>query len=452
MRGIKLIVLALLAAAAAAFIVFWERHQPTSDERRQRADRVFPGLEADRVVAVDLVTGDGPVSLRKDDDDGWRLEAPVEFAADEVSVRSLLRSLEALEAERELSLAETSLAAHGLEEPALSAVLVDADGGRFELDVGDPTPLGDRRAVRRAGGDEVVITTGAFVANLDRKLDHWRSREVVEVLENQLAAIEIASAGDRIHAVRVDDRWQLLEPVEDLADTRQISSLVSELDVLRVSEFLPADSDPAALGLDNPEYEVLLIRADGSDPTTLELAAPRPGAASGAVVCRRDGDEMFTVPDSIRTRLAKAPVLWRSPEVWPVETWDVERLEIAGDGGAIALERGDLGWQVAGDGGAADEVEVRRRLGALAELEAADYDLLLPPTPVLGSVTLGLEGDDAEPVVYTFYAPLEVGGHAVVKVNARDTVMGVEATPVETIVGDLDARRAPAADSAADGE
>jgi hypothetical protein len=451
MRGPKLIILALVAVTAAVFIVFFERHQPTSEERRQRADRVFPGLETDEVVAVDLATGHGPVSLRRGDDGGWRLEAPVEFVADEVSVRSLLRSLEALEAERELPLAETSLADHGLEEPALSAVMVDADGRRFELEVGEATPLGDRRAVRRDGGDEVIITTGAFVANLDRELDHWRSREVVDVLENELAAIEIDAGDDRIHAVRVDGRWQLLAPLEDLAGTRQISSLVSELDTLRVSEFLPADADPAALGLDRPEYEVLLIRADGTDPTTLELAAPSPDSSPGTVVCRRDGDAIFTVPDSIRTRLAKAPVLWRSSEVWPFETWDVERLEIAGDGAAIAVERTDLGWQVAG-GGEADEVEVRRRLGALAELEAAEYDLLLPPTPVLGSVTLGLEGDDAGPVVYTFYAPLEEGGHAVVKVSARDTVMGVKAAPVESIVGDPGALRSPVAESPATGE
>jgi hypothetical protein len=442
MRGPKLIALALVALAVGAFILFFERHQPTTDERLERADRVFPELDVDDVTTVELVTSHGPVHLvRNADTDEWRLEVPIAFAADSVSVRSLLESLAALKVERTLPLGEVSLADYGLEVPLLSAVLVDSKGRRFELSIGDETPLGSRRAVRRGDEQSLVMTTDSFVAKLDQELDGWRSRKVVDVAEHQLASIEVETADDRIRAVQLKGRWQLLEPLADLADEKQIRALVSDLDTLRVREFLPSDSDPAAFGLDRPEYRLLLVRSDGDDPVTLELAAPAADETTGTVVCRRDNKDLFTVPDSIRTRLAKAPVLWRSAEVWPFETWDVTKIKLTGGTEEVVLDQDDGVWRFADDGGDADEVEVRRRLNALSELKVEDFDLLLPPTEALGSVTLEFEDDDVDPVTITFYAPLETGGHAGVTVSARDTVMGTDEATVETIIGDLGAFR-----------
>jgi hypothetical protein len=64
-------------------------------------------------------------------------------------------------------------------------------------------------------------------------------------------------------------------------------------------------------------------------------------------------------------------------------------------------------------------------------------------------VTVGGDTGPGE-VGYTFYSPIEDGGHAAVEVSRRDDIMGVDATLVETIVGDLAALRLD--DTAADGD
>jgi hypothetical protein len=171
------------------------------------------------------------------------------------------------------------------------------------------------------------------------------------------------------------------------------------------------------------------------------------------VAVRRGGGEYFWAADRVRTRLAKAPVLWRSKKVWPFDTWDVEGLRLRTPDEAVELEKKDFQWRFAAEGAEADQGRVSDRLTALAGLEATDYDLMAPLTAELGraEVVLGTseEGSDAETVTFTFYEPLEEGGRAMVRVSDRETLMGVDAADARRIVGELgDLRPAPAEESA----
>jgi len=445
MRSKSLIVLVAVVAVLGAFIYFFERHQPTSEERRERADRVFPDLDIDDVTTVELRNSHGEVRL-VDDDGTWRLTDPVAYPADGAAVLGLLEAVAGLDADRVLPAADVDPAAYGLDDPDLELVLTDSGDRRYRLEVGGATPLSAKRAVRRGDESEIVLCAGDFVSRLDRPVDDWRSRAVVAVAESDLAALDIVAGSDHIRAERDDDRWWLTDPLTDLADRDQIRNLISELNGLQVSEFLPADADPAELGLDAPEFRVRLETADGGEPVTLELAAPA-DAAAATVVCRRNGDDLFRVPATIRGRLGKAPVLWRSATVWPISTWDVTAASFSDAGGdEIAVEKVDGTWRMA-DGSTADDAEVRRRLSRLAELEADDHDLARPPTEVLGRAIVTVGGDATpEEVGFTFYAPIEDGGHAAVEVSRRDDIMGIDAAVAEAIVGDVHSLRATAGD------
>lgn len=450
MRSRNLIILAFVAIAIGVFIFFVERHQPTTNERLERVDRVFGNLDGDTVVALELETGHGPVRLAKTDEE-WRLVEPLNYPADATAVKTLVDAIANLDSVRTLSTGEVAPGDYGLDAPVLGVTLVDDQDRRFTLVVGDETPLGSNRAVKTGANEEIILVPGLFVATLDKPVDEWRSRDVIDLLEHDVESIEIETAEDRISVRQLGERWQLLEPLVDLADPDQMRSLISELNALRASEFLSDDLDGVELGLDPPAYRVQLKPRDSDETVTLELSVANEEA--GTVVCRRDGSDLFRVPSSIAIRLSKAPVLWRSDKVWPLTSWDVAKIEIAGSTEEVVLDRVDGLWQ-ADDGGEIDNPEVSRRLGALADLEVREHDLVLPPTEVMGSVILVLDEDGgAEGLTYTFFAPLEEGGHAAVTVSSRDNVMGVDAISAETIVGDLDRLKptdaAPAADDGA---
>ena len=68
----------------------------------------------------------------------------------------------------------------------------------------------------------------------------------------------------------------------------------------------------------------------------------------------------------------------------------------------------------------------------------------------MGRIELRLEDadDDAEEeagteLTFTFFKPMAEGGNAAVAVSARDTLMSVAATDVDTLLGDLASLRMP---------
>lgn len=443
MKGRSLLILTLVVAAVAAWVLLYERHQPSTDEAREQADKVFPGLDRDAVTGIDIQRGDQHLTLAKQGEH-WRLTAPVDFPAADATVNGLLGTLADLKAERRLAAGEVDPAAYGLDHPEVTVQLTSADGAGYGLAVGGETPLGSNRALRITGEDGLVLAPGWFVKDLDKGVDEWRSRDVLDLYADQVATLTVLSHGDRIEATRVDDRWQLLEPVKDLGDRDQLQGLVSDLNGLTVEDFIAGDADLVTLGLAEPAYRVTVVRTTGDQPSVLELGATREVDGATQIACRRDGRDLFWVRDTISPRLDKAPVLWRSQVLYPFDSWDVDGVTIVHGDDTLELQRAEGTWHTPG-GGDADTMAVAERLRALAELKATAFDLVSPATAELGRVELildaaGLDPDAAAtapaPVVFTFYRPLQDGGETMVTVSARDTVMAAPSDQVTTLLAD----------------
>ena len=444
MKAKNLAILAAVVIAVLAYILLVERHRPTSSEAKTEAEKVLQDFDRDQVTGIVIERDSGRVRLEKVGE-AWRLREPLDFAADESAVSSTLGTLATLEADRRLSSDEVDPAVYGLDDPPIKITLRTGEGGETGLDISDEMPLGSKRVVRIAGTDEIVVVPGWFVSDLEREVDDWRSREVMDISEDQVASIDIGAGDDRIRAVRLKDRWQLLEPLEDLAGRDHLRNLVSDLDSLRIEEFLDHPVDPADLGLDAPEYEITVIRADGGEPLRLDLGSTREGESGVEVACRRGDGEFFWASERVRTRLSKAPVLWRSKKVMPFETWDVEGLRLSRDGDAVEIEQIDGLWRFAEDSAEADYTAVQDRLRKLADLEATDYDLMAPMTTEMGRAEVALKAadDEAEGGVlsFEFFEPLAEGGRAMVRVSGRDSLMGVEVVDVDTILADFEILR-----------
>jgi len=437
MKSRSLLILALVVAVVGGYIFFHERHQMTSDERQERADKVFPELDRDDVRSLEIHNSHGSFRITKDDD-GWRLLEPIDFPADSAAVSSLLTSLENLDVERTLGTSEVEFAAYGLDDPEMTVALETEDGESFALSVGGEAALGSNRAFRRGDEQAIILGRGWFLTDLDKELDEWRSRDVVDVVAGDVASLQVVAGEDRIQVVREGRVWRLIEPLEDLADGNHVGNLITDLNDVRVEAFLDEAVDSAELGLDPPAFQVTIVRSDGDDPVRLAFGAVREHEGSTQVACRRNESELFWVSDKAATRLTKAPVRWRATKVRDFDTWDAERLRLTAGEGAVYLTRNQGLWETT-DGGEVNHAEVQDRLSKLASLEAVEFDLIEPGTEALGSIELALsaDGDGAQPVIsYTFYPPLAEGGGAMVVVSGRSTVMSVDASAANEILGD----------------
>jgi hypothetical protein len=455
MKSKNLAILAAVVIAVLAYILLFERHRPASDEATAAAEKVLRDFERDEVVGSVIDRDGGRVRLEKIGEE-WRLREPLDFPADSSLVSSTLGSVANLTADRRFAAEGADPAEYGLEEPMAELTLRMTDGGERLIVVGDELPLGSKRALRVDEGAEIVIASGWFVSDLEREVDDWRSRDVIDFLEDDVASVDIESGPDSIRAVRLDDEWRLLRPLEDMADGDHLGSVISDLRSMRIEEFLGDDSDPGELGLDLPEYEITIIRTDEVEPLRLDLGVTREGDSGTEVACRRGYGEYFWASENVRTRLSKAPVLWRSKKIMPFETWEAEEFRVTTVEASMALVQEGSVWRFPDDT-EANLTKVQERLRVLADLEATDYDLMAPLTREMGSVEVVLEAEDEDQqrptLTFSFFAPLEEGGKAMVKVTGRGTVMGVEVGNVEAILGDLEGLRPePPQDLAADSE
>lgn len=429
-RPFRLVALALVVLAFGAFIYFYERHQPTTDERAERKDKVFATLDRDAVVGIEVVNEHGRFVLAKDGDD-WKLTEPLADRANRGAISTLLSTLTGLKAERTLAAADVKLADYGLADPNLAVTLTDEDGTARTLKLGGELPLGTTRAALTADGGDVYLVSKFVADDIDKDLAGWRSTDLTDVLSTDVASLTVRSGDRRVAVARNGSTWTLTEPVSDLADPQRPQDLLGDLNAAQIKEFLDEPGDLSALGLAAPRIEVTVVRSDENAPVQLEFGAERSVDGAQQVACRR-GERVFWVDGAAIAHAADLdPSAWRLGTLVKLDTWAVEKFDLAAGGTEAALVREDGVWK-AGDVEVDGDL-VSRRLRALADLEVASFDLPAPNGDPLATVVATL--NDERTIEASFYESGDEGS-ILATVVGRPGAMSVDAARARDIIVD----------------
>ncbi|HEX2253689.1 MAG TPA: DUF4340 domain-containing protein [Thermoanaerobaculia bacterium] len=389
MRPRALVVLLVLVLALGAFIWFYERELPGSEEREEMAGRALPGLLSDQVRALTLERpGEEAVLLVRAEpavetssgDDGeletagsaapaaaagaadaeplWRYAAPKRFAgarADGQVVEDLLSALAALERTR--SLDEHDPASVGLAPPRLLLTLELAGGERQVLAVGGEVPASNDMVVARGGSEggdgggfeEAFLVDRSLWTDLDREPGDWRSRQVFPGRRAEIERVSLLGNGAEVVLVRRDTgAFWVGQPVDDLADRRAVDSLLDALVGLRVSRFLEAGQDLGALDL-APPRGVVTVEAGGGEPFRLEVGAPAP-EGGGHVL--RAGTSLLVAETPLVRSLLQSPQQWQSRSLTERQIFEIEEIEVRGaaaPGEPLRIERAGTDWRRGGE-------------------------------------------------------------------------------------------------------
>ncbi len=432
MRPARLVLLALVVVALGAYIVFVERHKPTTDELAERKDKPFAALDQDAARRVVIDNTHGHFELEKHDGE-WRVIAPVADAANQGAVTSLLSTLRFVKVERRLPVEGLSLADYGLAPPPLSVTVEDEKGARYTLRVGSELPLGNTRAAM-TDGSSVLIINKYVASDLDRDLAGWRSDQLVQVYASDVAALTVVAPSGRVALAHAGNVWTLTEPLADLADRERAEGLLSDLSAARIREFLDTAPELGPLGLVPPRTEITIVRKD-KPPLKLEFGAERERDGARQVACRR----VFWVDANAVSHTAVAPEAWRSSYLVRLDTWAVEGFEIGTPGGSVELQRTDGRWMASGV--EVDGAAVSRRLNTLADLKVVRFDVARPAGEPVGRVKATVrEGGIVE---VTFF-PGDSAGERIAVVGGRTGAFAVDAARVFELLEDPASLAAPA--------
>jgi hypothetical protein len=428
MRTGRLILLALVVVGLGAYIGLFERHQPTTDQLKEREGKLFAGLDQAKVKKVVVTNPHGRFELVKDKD-AWSLKAPLADQANQGAVSSLLFSLAGLKAERTFAAKDVKLAEYGLDKPPL-AVTVEEDGGKsYTLKLGAELPLGNLRAAETGNGN-VYLVSKYVASDLDKDLAAWRSDELAQVYSPDVASVTVAGPDGPLTLAHAGSLWTITAPVADLADRDRAEGLITDISGARIKEFVDNAPDLRALGLEPPKFSLTIVKRDAKTaPLALLFGNQRDAKDGKQVACKR-GDRVFWVEAKAVSHLGGPWQAWRSKTLLGFDSWGVDKLEVEAGGTRAVLERTNGAWKA----GAAevDGDAVSRRLTALGALEVKAFDVAKPSAAPLGHVKLSGGGFSDEVTFYPGASP----GEDVAIVAGRTGGLGVDAAAVTAVLAD----------------
>jgi len=351
-RPKTLALLAAVVALLAAFIVFFERDLPSSDERKERAKKLFR-VAADDVVSLVVEWNGATVELERDPAPAgagesaafpppreWRLLAPLAGRADRALADRLATTLAGLESERRLEGVER--AAVGL-APARGRLRWKTPAAEGSLELGGDVPA-STSLVAAVDGGELVVIPRAVIAELDRAPGDWRAKEVLPAGRDEIERVRLVPAGGAEEVVlsRRGEGFAVERPYADTADPDAVEPLLTDLTSLRVESFLDAPLAAAAeQGLAATAGRLELALKGRAEPYVVEI---------GAVVADSERRYVRAAGQAFeaRTRLAEAltrdAALWRSRRWTTFESWKFERLKIDDAAGTLELARSGADW------------------------------------------------------------------------------------------------------------
>lgn len=359
---------------------------------------ILPDLRPTAVTSVQVIPS-GALEIRADrTNDTWLLTKPITYPAQSAAIEALLEALQKLQPATRISAAElrdrhNADAEYGFEPPRISLV-VESDGQRRQLLVGNKTPPGDQVFLRVVGVDGAFVADADWLKFIPPGVEAWRDTTLVDaghnvdwiVLTNGTKAIELRKDV-------TNHLWRMIRPFPARADTERITDALLHLQTARVGQFISDDSkaDLTAWGLQPAELDLWLGHG------TNFISALHVGKSSTndpALVFARRGDWGVVVTT------AREPLLpwrgsvndFRDPHLLEL-TAPVAEIEVRGQTDFTLQRHGSNDWRIVGGKFPADADNVQLYLKALAGLRVADKDgfvkdvVTKPDLPTYGLAT-----------------------------------------------------------------
>ena len=454
MKPRTLLILLVLVLGLGAFIWFYERKLPSSEERETLGKKVF-ALEKGDVTAVAIDAPKGSVRLErapsakpakatKGTEESaapaadWRLTKPLAARADAFAVDRLLDAVTSLAKTNTLDQVDPK--AVGLDKPRATVRLTTKDGEKV-LRIGAEVPPGGSTIAAVDGRKGAYVVSDAVLSEVDKAPGEWRDHQVFRGNREAVQRITLTGGPDGpvVLARRRGSFW-MERPVADRADRDLVDGLLSDLTGLTADRFLDGPQNLAALGLNPPKGAVDVVFSDGTPPARVELgtavtgpAAPE-GQPAGEIAYGKVGDTVFEVRTRLGESIRRAPVDWRALQLSVFEVHDVDSATVRDGGAALPLTRSGTDWK-RGD----TLISYLPVSDLLFAVTGARAQRVLAPAEAAGLtrplLTFELHGKELGDETLTLYPPIKDGVPA--RVGGRDVALLLPADTLQQIQAKL---------------
>jgi hypothetical protein len=233
----------LFIIASVLFGYVWLFENPFQEDARlgQTDRRLFPGVNAHSATAIEIKHSNQTLRLVKETD-GWKLEQPLSYPADETKIDAFLSSLAQLQYQSAIPPSEASSQGnedpYGMKSPS-GHLQIEAGESTFKLEFGSASP-GNITFVKQTNSDQVYTLSSAILKSINTDSEQWRDPRVFPHATSDITEIQIIGPGNEILLTRPENAsaWVMNHPHQGARlDETTVKWFLQALAELRVASF-----------------------------------------------------------------------------------------------------------------------------------------------------------------------------------------------------------------------
>src|SRR5205085_5055429 len=149
------------------------------------------------ITAITLTRAGQTIAL-ENQDNKWIIKQPVNGAADQTTVDSLVNSLADARVERNLTASANEMKSYGLNEPAVTIEVKLKNGESHRVRLGSKDFSGLSVYSQLDQAKDVALLPGSVLTNSDKSLNDLRDRTVFGVSQYDISSLSLNNENGRI--------------------------------------------------------------------------------------------------------------------------------------------------------------------------------------------------------------------------------------------------------------
>jgi len=384
MRGLKTTVaLVVVLGGLFAYIYFVTWKQPEgagAGPAATKLDKVYAGLQADKIDEIHVHTEAGDSTVLKKDKDGWKITEPVGVAAQESEASGIANALTQLEVARVIDDNPANLVDYGLGAPRVEIQFKASGDKDFKkLFIGQKTPTGANLFAKR-NDDKRVFTIASFQeGTFNRSTFDLRDKTAIKIDRDKVDHIEATADNKTIELAKANGDWTLVKPMQAPSDPSAAENLVGRIQSAQMKSIVTDNVAPADLkkyGLDKPSASVTVSL--GSAKASLIFG----GKAGDGSVYAKDASKplVMTIDPALVDDLKKGADDYRKKDLFAFRAYDATHIELTRGKDVVAFDKtkgakpeDEDKWRRAGAKADADKEKMGVFLAKLESLRAMSF-------------------------------------------------------------------------------
>ncbi len=372
------LVLLVIVVALAAYIRFYERHQPNTAEAQRRAGNVL-NFDSDKIDGITIQNGEDRIELRRQAKQ-WRIESPIKDRADSSAVDTMLSDLGSWQkfdtiSGKELSTDKNRLNEFGVATAKLRVKLLGKDAPP-EILIGNDAALEGRVYVRLANSKDVLLAAKNVRDDISKKPEDFRDKKLTELTAMQVSRVVSKTPAGEMELQKNGEHWSIVKPLRARADDQKVGDFLAQITTAQIQQFVAEDrGDLHPYGLAEPRGSITLFTKDDQQGQTVQIGGIPEKNKDQVYVRFSARGSVYTLPKKTEELLNTRPNDLRDRHLVRFDPNVLDRLTIDAPGkGKTVLARKGENWTIASrKDQPANTAEVQRLIDTLQSQQVAQF-------------------------------------------------------------------------------